>query len=199
REELVASADHAVAAAARLGGPVVLKVMSYDLPHKTEAGAIRLGLAGDSAVPHAHDGMPADVARRPPDRGTAGGRVPGMVPGRIELTCGLHRDPLFGPIVAVGLGGVAIEILGETALLRPPFGEQEVRAALAELAEGRLVAGRRGLDSAEQDAMVQLVIGVGELALALEQVAEIDVNPIRVADGAVPAADALVGLGGGDA
>jgi acetyltransferase len=122
-----------------------------------------------------------------------------MVPGRIELTCGLQRDPLFGPIVAVGLGGVAVEILAQAALLRPPFGEQEVRAALAELASGRLVAGGRGLDPAEQDAVVQLVIGVGNLALDLPQVSEIDVNPIRVADGAVRAADALLVLAPADA
>ena len=101
--------------------------------------------------------------------------------------------------MAVGLGGVAVEILGEAALLRPPFGDQEVRAALAELASGRLVAGGRGLDPAEQDAVVQLVIGVGDLALDLEQVSEIDVNPIRVAGGAVRAADALVVLGAGHA
>jgi acyl-CoA synthetase (NDP forming) len=199
REELVGSARDAVAAAARLGGPVALKVMSYDLPHKTEAGAIRLGLQGDDAVQVACDDMLVEVARRAPDAAIEGVLVQEMVPGRIELTCGLQRDPLFGPIVAVGLGGVAVEILGEAALLRPPFGEQEVRAALAELARGRLVAGGRGLDRAEQDAVVRLVIGVGNLTLDLDEVAEIDVNPIRVAEGAVRAADALVVLRADDA
>jgi acetate---CoA ligase (ADP-forming) len=199
REELVGSADEAVAAAARVGTPVALKVMSYDLPHKTEAGAVRLGVQGDGAVRTAYDDMLAEVGRRAPHAAIDGVLVQEMVPGRIELTCGLQRDPLFGPIVAVGLGGVAVEILGEAALLRPPFGADEVRAALAELAKGRLVAGGRGLDAAEQDAVVALAIGVGNLALELEQVAEIDVNPIRVADGAVRAADALVVLGGSDA
>jgi len=199
REELVGLVDDAVAAASWLGGFVALKVMSYDLPHKTEAGAIRLGLQGDDAVRAAYDDMMAEVTRRAPDATIDGVLVQEMVPGRIELTCGLQRDPLFGPIVAVGLGGVAVEILAQAALLRPPFGEQEVRAALAELASGRLVAGGRGLDPAEQDAVVQLVIGVGNLALDLPQVSEIDVNPIRVADGAVRAADALVVLGPADA
>jgi acyl-CoA synthetase (NDP forming) len=199
REELVGSADDAVAAAARLGRPVALKVMSYDLPHKTEAGAIRLGLQGGDAVRAAYDDMLAEVTRRAPDAAIDGVLVQEMVPGRIELTCGLQRDPLFGPIVAVGLGGVAVEILAQAALLRPPFGEQEVRAALAELASGRLVGGGRGLDPAEQDAVVQLVIGVGNLALDLAQVSEIDVNPIRVADGAVRAADALLVLAPADA
>ncbi len=199
REELVGSAEEAVAATNRLGGSVALKVMSYELPHKTEAGAIRLGVQGDAAVRAAYDDMLAEVGGRAPDAVIEGVLVQEMVPGRIELTCGLQRDPVFGPIVAVGLGGVAVEILGEAALLRPPFGEHEVRAALAELVKGRLVAGGRGLDAAEQAAVVPLVIGVGNLALELDQVAEIDVNPIRVADGAVRAADALVVLGGDDA
>jgi acyl-CoA synthetase (NDP forming) len=199
REDLVHSADEAVAAANRLGGAVALKVMSYDLPHKTEAGAIRLGLQGDDAVRAAYDDMLAEVGRKAPNAAIDGVLVQEMVPGRIELTCGLQRDSLFGPIVAVGLGGVAVEILAETALLRPPFGEQEVRGALAELARGRLVSGGRGLDAAEQHAVVQVAIGVGDLALDLPKVSEIDVNPIRVADGAVRAADALVVMEAGDA
>jgi acyl-CoA synthetase (NDP forming) len=192
RESLVGSVGEAVEAAARLGVPVALKVMSYDMPHKTEAGAIRLGLRDTDAVRAGYEELLGDVGRRRPDATVDGVLVQEMVPGRIELTCGLHRDPLFGPIVAVGLGGVAVEILGAAALLRPPFGAGEVRAALAELVGGRLLGGGRGLDEAEQAAVVDVVVGVGNLALELPEVAEIDVNPIRVADGAVRAADALV-------
>jgi acyl-CoA synthetase (NDP forming) len=198
RERLVKSADEAVAAAAEIGGPVALKVMSYDLPHKTEAGAIRLGLLGDEAVRAGYDDMLAEVGRKRPDAVSEGVLVQEMVPGRLELTCGLQRDGVFGPIVAVGLGGVAVEILGQAVLLRPPFGPAEVRSALRELAGGRLLGESRGLNEAEQDAVVSLATGVGNLALELDEVVEIDVNPVRVADGAVFAADALVVLGGSD-
>ena len=194
REELVTDADGAVAAAARLGGAVALKVMSYDLPHKTEAGAIRLGVRGPDAVRAQYGEVLAEVRRRAPGAFVEGVLVQEMVPARLELTCGLQRDPVFGPIVAVGLGGVLVEILNEAALLRPPFGPDEARAALAGLLGGRLVGTGRGLDDAEQAEVVRVMVGLGQLALELDEVAEVDVNPIRVADGAVRAADALVVL-----
>jgi hypothetical protein len=117
-----------------------------------------------------------------------------MVPARLELTCGMQRDPVFGPIVAVGLGGILVEILRETALLRPPFGLDEAKGALAGLAGGRLVRSGRGLSEAEQDEVARVMVGIGLLALEFEQVAEIDVNPVRVADGSARAADALIVL-----
>ncbi|HET6811396.1 MAG TPA: acetate--CoA ligase family protein [Acidimicrobiales bacterium] len=196
REELVADADGAVAAAGRIGGPVALKVMSYDLPHKTEAGAIRLGVRGPEAVDAQYGELLAEVRRRAPDAVVEGVLVQEMVPARLELTCGLKRDPVFGPVVAVGLGGVMVEILSEAALLRPPFGPEEAKAALAGLLGGRLVGTGRGLDEAEQAEVARVMVSLGQLALELDGVAEVDVNPIRVADGVVRAADALVVLAG---
>jgi acetate---CoA ligase (ADP-forming) len=194
REELVTSAANAVAAAERIGGPVALKVMSYDLPHKTEAGAIRLGVRGAEAIGREYDEMLAEVATRAPHASIDGVLIQEMVPARLELTCGMQRDPVFGPIVAVGLGGILVEILSETALLRPPFGLDEAKAALARLSGGRLVRSGRGLSEAEQDQVALVMVGVGLLALEFEQVAEIDVNPVRVADGSARAADALIVL-----
>jgi acyl-CoA synthetase (NDP forming) len=196
REELVADAEGAVAAAGRIGGPVALKVMSYDLPHKTEAGAIRLGVRGPEAVGAEYGELLAEVRRRAPDAVVEGVLVQEMVPARLELTCGLQRDPVFGPVVAVGLGGVMVEILSEAALLRPPFGPEEAGAALAGLLGGRLVGTGRGLDETEQAEMARVMVGLGQLALELDGVAEVDVNPIRVADGVVRVADALVVLAG---
>jgi acyl-CoA synthetase (NDP forming) len=192
REELVTSAADAVAAAARLGGPVALKVMSYQLPHKTEAGAIRLGVLGADSVRREYDEMLSEVAARAPSASIEGVLVQEMVPARVELTCGMQRDPVFGPIVAVGLGGILVEILSETALLRPPFGRDEAKVALAGLAGGRLVTSGRGLSEAEQDEVAQVMVGIGLLALEFDQVAEVDVNPVRVADGSARAADALI-------
>jgi acyl-CoA synthetase (NDP forming) len=194
REELVAAPDEAVAAAGRIGGPVALKVMSYQLPHKTEAGAIRLGVLGEEAVRRSYEDMLEEVSRRAPGAVLEGVLVQEMVAARLELACGMRRDPVFGPIVAIGLGGVLVEILNETALLRPPFDEDQARSALARLAGGRLVRGPRGLAGDEQAEAARLMVGVGFLALELEQVAEVDVNPVRVAAGSARAADALVVL-----
>jgi len=115
-----------------------------------------------------------------------------MVPARLEMTCGMHRDPVFGPVVTVGLGGILVEILSETALLRPPFGPDEVVAAMGQLLGGRLLGGSRGLSEVEQQQVAALVVGIGQMALELDEVAEVDVNPVRVAEGAAKAADALI-------
>ena len=191
-EFLVRSVDDAVAAAEKLDGSVALKVMSYDLPHKTEYGAIRLGLRGPDVVRTGFEEMLAEVAAKAPEAVQDGVLVQQMVPARFELTAGLHDDPVFGPTVVLGLGGILIEILNETAMLRPPFTLGTAGQALAGLLGGRLVAGGRGLSEAEQQAVAAILVGLGELALEQPEVAEVDVNPIRVADGSVCAADALV-------
>jgi acetate---CoA ligase (ADP-forming) len=193
REELAGSVEEAVEAASRIGGPVALKVMSYQLPHKTEAGALRLSV-GAASVGHEYQALLAEVGRRAPSARIEGVLVQEMVPARIELSCGMRRDPTFGAIVTVGLGGVLIEILRETALLRPPFDLEQARSALSSLSGGRLVGSNRGLSETEQAAVAEVMVGVGCLALEFEEIAEVDVNPVRVSDGSALAADALIVL-----
>lgn len=188
--------DAAVKAAEKIGGKVVLKAMSYQLPHKSDVGALRLALQGESDVRLAYRDMLQEVQRRAPHARLDGVLVQQMVPARLELTCGLKRDLVFGPIVAVGIGGVLVEQLAETALLRPPFDRETACRALGQLLGGRLVQGRRGLSSDEQNKIADIMIGVGNLALELEEVSEIDINPIRVDAGNAFAADALVVLAG---
>jgi acetyltransferase len=195
-ERLVQSVDEAVAAAGEIGGQVALKVMSYDLPHKTEYGAIRLGLVGADAVRHAYEDMAAEVGRKAPSATWAGVLVQEMVPARIELAAGLHHDPVFGPVVVLSLGGVLIEVLSETAMLKPPFRRADAERALGGLLGGRLVAGGRGLSEPEVAAVSNIMVSLGDLALELTDVTEVDVNPVRVADGSVCAADALIVVGG---
>lgn len=194
-ETWVHDEDAAVAAAERIGGKVVLKVMSYQLPHKSDAGAIRLGLQGAQAVREAYRSMLEEVGRRAPEAKLDGVLVQQMVPARLELTCGLQRDPVFGPMVAVGLGGVLVEQLAETTLLRPPFDHATARNALGQLLNGRLIQGRRGLSLDEQNQIADIMVGVAQLALELDEVTEVDINPIRVEDGKAIAADALIVVG----
>ena len=196
QEAWVHSEDDAVAAAARIGGKVVLKIMSYQLPHKSDVGGVRLNLEGEAAVREAYRAMLADVKRLAPHAELDGVLVQQMVPARMELTCGLQRDEVFGPMVAVGLGGVLVEQLAETALLRPPFSIATAKQALGQLLGGRLVQGRRGLSEAEQEQIAAIMVGVGNLALEHENIQEVDINPIRVDNGKALAADALVVLAG---
>ncbi len=194
REDWVHSEEDAVTSARRIGGKVVLKVMSYQLLHKSDVGAIRLGLQGDNEVREAYRDMLEEVRRRAPQAVLDGVLVQTMVPARMELTCGLQRDPVFGPMVAVGLGGVLVEQLAETTLLRPPFDLATAQQALGHLLKGRLVQGRRGLSQTEQTRIAEIMVGVGNLALEHDEIAEVDINPIRVDNGEAYAADALVVL-----
>jgi acyl-CoA synthetase (NDP forming) len=115
-------------------------------------------------------------------------------PGQLALLCRLRRDPLFGPVVSLGLGGALGELLGETALLRTPFGEQEVVGVLGSLFGGRLVASGRGLGRSEQVEMARIMVGMASLALELDEVEEIDVGPIWVGPGSVLVAGAVITL-----
>ena len=193
-ERLVQSADEAVDAAKAIGGPVAIKVMSYELPHKTEYGAIRLGLRDAAAVRAAYDEMLTEVRAKAPHAVSEGVLVQEMVPARIELTCGIIRDPVFGPMVSLGLGGVLVEVLSEQVLLRPPFDLNDAHRTVGQLLGGRLVHGNRGLSVDERIKAAHIMVALGNLALELPEVSEIDVNPIRVADDLVCAADALVVL-----
>ncbi len=192
-EELAADPAAAAAAALRVGFPVAVKVSSPDIAHKTEAGGIRLGLRSAAEVEAAAAAVLASARAYAPDAAIAGVSVQRMVPAGVELAIGSTCDPQFGPLVALGLGGVMVELLGDTAVRLAPATETDVRAMLASLRGRRLLDGFRGAPPVDVGRIVDAVCRLSELAHDLRDVvAEIDVNPlIATADGAV-AADALV-------
>ena len=193
-EEMLAdSAEAAVAAAERMGFPVALKVDSPDLPHKTEAGVIRLNLADAAAVRAAHAAVLANAARVTPPPRIGGVLVQPMIPAGVELVIGARVDPLFGPVVVVGLGGVLVEVLADTALALAPVDAAEARAMLDRLRGARLLDGFRGAPSVDRDAVARAIVAVSRFAADhAETVAEIDVNPLIGAGGRVVAVDALI-------
>ncbi|WP_207802914.1 acetate--CoA ligase family protein [Roseicella frigidaeris] len=192
-ERLAADAEAAVAAAASLGYPVALKVESPDIPHKTEAGVIRLGLADAAAVRAAHAAVLANAARAAPGARINGVLVQPMVPQGIEIVVGARRDPLFGPMVVVGLGGILVELLRDSATALAPVGEAEARAMLRRLKGYRLLRGFRGLPPVDEAALAAIIRRVGELAAdQRERIAEIDVNPLICAGSRILAVDGLI-------
>src|SRR6266566_6317250 len=192
REAIADNAEAAVAAARDLGGPVALKVLSYGLPHKSDSGALRLGLTGDDAVWHAYEEMLDSVKSANPELKVEGVLVQEMVPASVEISCGLQRDPVFGPVVAVGIGGVLIEIVGGTVLLRAPFSQRQAQDAVARIAGGRLRTASRGLSEAQATTIAQVMTGLGTLALEIPEVESADINPIRVDGEVAKAVDALL-------
>jgi acyl-CoA synthetase (NDP forming) len=195
REEMTHSPEEAIAAAERIGGKVALKAMSYALPHKSDVGGVRLGLRGADDIRAGFAGLMADVDANAPDARIEGVLVQEMAAARLEILCGMKRDPVFGPIVAVGLGGVLVEVLGQAAVMQAPFDRGDVKVALQGLLDGRLLSSHRGLSPQELDAVARLAVALGHAALELPEISEIDINPVRVADGAALAADGLIVVG----
>ncbi len=185
-ERRVKNAEEAVRAAGEIGYPVVLKADAPDIAHKTEAGAVRLDLRDAAAVRAACAAM--TVAKN-------GFLVQPMMRGGVELVIGTKRDAQFGPVLLVGLGGVLVEVMRDTAVSLAPVGKAEARRMLERLRGFRLLQGFRGSPAADLDAVCETMARVSELAADFsDRIEEIDVNPVLArADGAV-ALDALIVL-----
>ncbi|MFF3451189.1 acetate--CoA ligase family protein [Streptomyces sp. NPDC002667] len=193
REQLVTSAAAAVRAASQVGYPVVMKASGAQIAHKTELGLVKIGLTSASQVRDAYREL-TDIARY---EGISldGVLVCQMVERGVEMVVGVTHDQLFGPTVTVGLGGVLVEVLRDTAVRVPPFGDDQARAMLSELRGRALLDGVRGGPPVDVDALVEVVIRVQRMALELgDGISELDINPLMVlprGQGAV-ALDALV-------
>ncbi|MBE9603754.1 acetate--CoA ligase family protein [Acetobacteraceae bacterium H6797] len=191
-DERVENAEQAVAAAEALGYPVVLKVESPDILHKTEAGAVALDLRDAAAVRAAHAACLANAARAVPGARIRSVLVQPMLPRGVEVMVGARRDPLFGPVVVAGLGGVMVEVLGDVALGLAPISEHAARRLLESLKGAALLRGFRGAPPVDMARLAGIVARVAALA-AEQEIAEIDVNPLLcLPDGRILAADALI-------
>ena len=180
REQLVTSAAGAVRAASVVGYPVVLKGSAPEVAHKTELGLVKVGLTSASQVRDAFREL-TDNARAAGIARMDGVLVCQMVEAGVEMVLGIGQDDTFGPTVTVGLGGVFVEVLNDTAVRVPPFGCADVRAMLAELRGRPLLDGVRGGPPLDVDALVDVVMRVQRMALELgEDLAELDINPLMV-------------------
>ncbi|MFE0472075.1 acetate--CoA ligase family protein [Streptomyces sp. NPDC058947] len=179
REQLVTSAAAAVRAAGPVGYPVVMKASGAKIAHKTELGLVKIGLTSASQVRDAYREL-TDIARYE-DVALDGVLVCQMVEHGVEMVVGVTHDDLFGPTVTVGLGGVLVEVLRDTAVGVPPFGEEQARDMLAGLRGRALLEGVRGRPPADLDALVEVVLRVQRMALELgDDLAELDINPLMV-------------------
>jgi acyl-CoA synthetase (NDP forming) len=192
-ERLAADRDGAVAAASVLGFPVVLKALSPDLPHKSEAGVIRLYLKNAAEVAAAYDAILARIAALSPTPRLDGVLVQKMLPPGIEVIVGGRVDPLFGPLVVVGLGGVLVEVLNDTALAPAPIAPDEAEALLRELRAFRLLEGYRGLPQVNLAQLCDIVCRASEfIADQSALVGEFDLNPLICTGNNITAVDALI-------
>ena len=178
--DLARTADEAAAIAGRIGYPVVLKAQAAALSHKTEAGGVVLNLADEKALRVAWDTMMASVKKAAPGVALDGALVEKMSPKGIELMVGAKRDPGWGTVLLLGLGGIWVEALGDVQLLPGSANRQDVVEALGKLRSAKLLAGVRGAPPADTDAIVDTVLAIGCLMQTVPEIVEIDVNPLMV-------------------
>jgi acyl-CoA synthetase (NDP forming) len=195
REELAKSAQEAVAIAQRIGYPVAVKVQSADISHKTEAKAVRLKIQSDAELTAAYEEVTKNAKAYQRDARIKGVLVQEMVGDGVEAILGVTNDPLFGPAVMFGLGGIFAEVLKDVSFRLAPVTASVAREMVEEIAGYKVLAGARGKPPADVDALVDAIVRLSALAVDLkDHVAELDINPLFVfAKGkGVKAADALI-------
>jgi acetyltransferase len=193
-QEIVArDPEQAATAASKIGGPVAVKIVSPDILHKTEAGGVRLGLSTPENVRDAAENILASAARYAPQARIDGVSVQQMAPAGVEIVLGIKNDRQFGPLVAAGLGGIMVELFGDTAVRLAPVDDATARAMLASLKSHSLLTGFRGKPGVDLDGLVDTICRLSELAHDLADVIDqIDVNPVIAGATGVMAADALI-------
>lgn len=194
-EAVVATADEAVACAETFGFPVVLKIVSADIAHKTEIGGVELNLGDADAVRAAYARIVANAAEKAPEAVIDGVLVTPMAGKGAELIMGISRDPVFGPVAMVGIGGIYAEILQDVQLQTAPMTEDEALAMIRSLRMFPVLDGARGMPRADVVAAAKSLARLSEFAVRhADQVAEIDLNPVLVREEGqgVVALDALL-------
>ena len=190
---LVRTPAEAVEAADAIGYPVVLKVESPDIPHKTEAGVVRLGLRDAAAVQAACAAI-LDAAASLPGRPVVEGvLVQPMLPPGVELLIGARVDPQFGPLIVVGFGGIWVELLKDSALALAPVQPDEAQAMLLGLRSAALLQGFRGSEPVDIPRLAEIICRASELVSDLRhEIAEMDINPLICTGSRITAVDGLI-------
>ena len=193
KEVFVAAGTDAAAAAKGLKAPFAVKIVSRDIAHKTEAGGVKLGVAPD-ALADAVGTVTANAAKAVPGAKIEGVLVSEMAQG-IEALIGVINDESFGPVVALGLGGVLTEVLKDVTYRIAPFDIETAREMIADLRGAKLFDGYRGKPAGDKEALAKALVAASQMAAALApRLKEADINPVFVGPDGVKAADALVVL-----
>ncbi len=180
--KLAATADEAVAIAQEIGFPVVMKIASPDILHKTDIGGVKVGLRSASDVRDAFDLLVYRATRFMPEARIWGCLVQQMIMGGREVIIGMNRDPQFGPLLMFGLGGIYVEVLKDVSFRIAPVSRKEAEEMIAEIRSYNLLKGVRGQKPADMDAMVDILLRVSQLVTDFPEVVEMDINPLMVLD-----------------
>jgi succinyl-CoA synthetase beta subunit len=191
---LAGTVDEAVKTAAGIGYPVAMKAQAAALAHKTEAGAVILNVADEAGVRRAWQTLVDNVQRAQPGLMLDGVLVERMAAKGLELVVGAKRDPQWGPVVMVGLGGIWVEAIGDVRLLPPDLDETSIVAEIGKLRSAKLLGAFRGSPARDVAAVARTVALIGQLMRTVPEISEIDINPLFVhaENEGVTAVDALI-------
>lgn len=190
--ELARSVDEAVRIAARIGYPVVIKAQASELPHKSDAGGVLVGLRDESALRAGWEQLHANIAHHRPGLRLDGVLVEAMGNKGLELVVGARRDAQWGPVVLVGLGGIWIEALKDVRLMPPDLAPEDIVNELHQLKAAPVLHGLRGAPPVDLAAVARVVAAVGAQLVANPAIVEVDINPLVATSDGVVALDALV-------
>jgi len=181
RSEIAETPDQAIEIARQIGYPVVLKIASPDILHKTDVGGVKVGLENQEQVCDAFELMVYRAQRYVPEAHIWGCLVQEMIPPEgLEVLVGMNRDPQFGPLVTFGLGGIYVETLKDVTFRVAPFSVQEAAAMLSEIRANALLEGVRGQPAVDKEAIVAVLLRIGQLVQDFPEIVELDINPLVV-------------------
>lgn len=192
REGLATSAQEAVRLAQEIGYPVVLKVVSTDILHKTDAGGVRIGLRSAAEVAEGYATILANAGAYKADARILGVQVQQMLPAAQEVIVGATTDPSFGKLVAFGLGGVLVEVMQDVTFRLAPATHQEAVSMLDDIAGAAVLRGVRGAAGVDRDALGTLIANVSQLVHDFPEISEMDLNPVFASPTGATAVDVRI-------
>jgi acetyl-CoA synthetase (ADP-forming) len=185
---LAKTRDEAIREAEKIGYPVVMKGCSAELAHKTESGMVKLNVGNSEEAARVFDELTAKI------KNLDGVLIEEMVKGSREFVIGLSRDPQFGPCVMFGLGGIFTEALKDVTFRVAPLSKEDALEMIDEIKTKKLLGEFRGSPAVDREALAKALVGVGELGMKYDSIAEIDINPLIIHGDKPVAVDALVVL-----
>jgi acyl-CoA synthetase (NDP forming) len=190
--EIARNADEAGALASKVGFPVVLKIHSPDITHKSDVGGVKVNLKNASDVKNAFNEIVANVKKHKPDAKINGVLVQNMAPSGREIIVGVTKDRQFGPLVMFGLGGIFVEVLKDVSFRLPPINKKEALTMMGEIKGYPILKGVRGNEPADLDAVADVIAKTSKMVMDLPEISELDMNPIFVYSKGLMVVDARI-------
>jgi acyl-CoA synthetase (NDP forming) len=189
---MAGSKEEAVAQSSRMGFPVVLKIASPDISHKSDAGGVKINLKDGEAVAQAYEDIISSCKRQFPDAAIEGVAVQNMVKPGIEVIIGMTKDPQYGPVIMIGLGGVWVEVLKDVSFRIAPLTQSDAAKMIKEIKGYSLLQGYRGTPPADIAVLEDILMKISRYAVENPDIREIDLNPIFAYSDHAVAVDARV-------